>query len=94
MQSSQISYADRIRLLLRDGPQTARYLIEQLQISQPTLSRALASLDPELVRIGAARSIQYALRDEARSALDAAIYRVDTTGHVMELGRLSATSRC
>ena len=90
MQSSQISYADRIRLLLRDGPQTARYLIEQLQISQPTLSRALASLDPELVRIGAARSIQYALRDEARSALDAAIYRVDTTGHVMELGRLVA----
>lgn len=90
MQSSPISHADHIRLLLRDGPQTARYLAERLAISQPTLSRALTMLEPELVRIGAARSIQYALRDGSRSALDAPIYRVDTAGRVGALGRLVA----
>jgi DNA-binding Lrp family transcriptional regulator len=49
----------RLRLAGR-GPQPARALMEALGLSQPTLSRRLAALGQQVVRLGAARSIQYA----------------------------------
>ena len=61
------SHIETIRLHLAGGPQSARSLIEVLGVSQPTVSRALAELGDEVVRIGAARSIQYALRDSQRT---------------------------
>ncbi|MEN3113251.1 type II toxin-antitoxin system HipA family toxin YjjJ [Uliginosibacterium paludis] len=57
-------------------------------MSQPTLSRALAQLGPELVRLGAARSIQYALRDTRRGLPEMPVHRVDAEGRLQRLGQL------
>jgi hypothetical protein len=57
-------------------------------ISQPTLSRALAAMGDEVVRWGAARSIQYALRDTGRGVGDIPIHRVGADGTLQFLGVL------
>jgi hypothetical protein len=79
---------DLLRLRLAGGPQPARALMEALGLSQPTLSRRLAALGPQVVRLGAARSIQYALRDTLRGLPDIPVYRVDTAGQLSRLGLL------
>jgi len=58
-----------------------------LGISQPTLSRLVASRRDELVVLGRARSVRYGARD-VRSAFSAGlpIYRVRTHGRVEQLG--------
>jgi hypothetical protein len=81
-------HAEAIRLQLFSGPLPARQLIEKLGISQPTLSRALIELGDEIVRIGAARSIQYALRDTLRGLPDISISRVNSGGQIRQLGTL------
>lgn len=81
-------HADSLRTRLSSGPVPSRQLIDFLRISQPTLSRALASLGDQVVRLGAARSIQYALRDAARGLPDLRIYRVDVSGQIQPLGTL------
>lgn len=81
-------YAETIRQRLSSGPLSARQLIEHIGVSQPTISRALLELGDEVVRIGAARSIQYALRDTARGLPDIEIYRVDTEGRIRQIGTL------
>ena len=63
-------HADSLRLHLGRGPATPRSLQEKLGLSQPTLSRALGRLGDEVVRLGAARSIQYLLRDRNRGFVD------------------------
>ncbi len=80
---------DSLRLRLAGGPQPARALMESLGLSQPTLSRRLAALGGEVVRMGAARSIQYALRDTLRGLPDIPVYRVDTAGQLHRLGLLT-----
>lgn len=80
--------ADSIRLLLARGPMAARQLIENLGVSQPTVSRAIAELGDEIVRIGAGPSIQYALRDNGRGFGDIPVYRVDAEGKIRQLGAL------
>lgn len=82
------SHADRIQLQLASGPASARQLIENIGISQPTLSRAIAALGDNLVRLGAARSIQYALRDPGRGFGDTPVYRVGVDGTIRPLGAL------
>ena len=84
------SQANAIRMNLSSGPLSARQLAEIMAISQPTMSRALLKLGDEIVRIGAARSIQYALRDNARGLPDIPIYRVDAEGRIRQLGTLVA----
>jgi len=79
---------DTLRLLLAAGPQSAPQLIEKLGISQPTLSRAISRLGDEVVRLGAARSIQYTLRDTGRGVADIPIYRVTAEGQIRSLGTL------
>ncbi len=81
-------HLDTIRLLLATGPQSAQQLIENMGISQPTLSRALSRLGDEVVRLGAARSIQYTLRDTGRGVSDIPVYRVTTEGQIRNLGTL------
>jgi len=76
------------RRSLRQGPLKPRDLMNALSVSQPTLSRALRTLGQELLPIGAARSIRYALRDASRSHLDAEVYKVTSEGRVLELGTL------
>jgi len=58
-------------------------------LSQPTISRALSELSNDIVRIGAARSIQYVLRDTLRGLPDIPVYRVDVEGRIRRLGTLS-----
>ena len=81
-------HSDSLRLLLDQGPATARQVVEKTGISQPTVSRALAVLGDEVVRIGAGPSIRYALRDTARGFAAAPIFRVGDDGRILELGTL------
>lgn len=76
MPSAAQTHANAIRTLLRLGPAKAQALAQALQISQPTVSRALNTLGDEVVHFGAARSIQYTLRDPVRADLEATVYRV------------------
>jgi hypothetical protein len=82
------AHAERIRRLLVQGPVYSRQLIDLLGVSQPTFSRAIAGMGAEIVRIGAARSIQYALRDATRGVADVPVYRVSAEGQIGQLGRL------
>jgi DNA-binding transcriptional ArsR family regulator len=82
------SHADSVRIRLSGGPLSARQLAETMGVSQPTISRALTELGNEIVRIGAARSIQYALRDSARGLPDIQVYRVNAEGRIQQLGTL------
>lgn len=83
-------HLDALRILLAAGPQSAQQLIEKMGVSQPTLSRALSRLGDEVVRLGAARSMQYALRDTARGIPDISVYRVNAEGQIRGLGTLVA----
>ena len=82
------AYTEAIRIQLSGGALSARQLSDKLRISQPTISRALSELGDKIVRIGAARSIHYALRDAARGLPDIPVYRVDTEGRIRQLGTL------
>lgn len=82
------SNAERIRDQLADGPLSSRQLIENIGISQPSLSRAIAGLGESVLRLGAARSIQYALRDSLRGLPEMPVHRVDAEGRVRLLGTL------
>lgn len=86
--SARHEHAQRIRLLLAQGPTGARVLLERLGVSQPTLSRALAGMGDEVIRLGAARSIQYALRDGRHGLGAMAVYRVSAQGLLKPLGEL------
>jgi hypothetical protein len=85
-------HVERIRLQLASGPASARQLLENIgktgRISQPTLSRALASMGDEVLKLGAARSIHYALRDGRRGLPSVPIYRVDAQSQLRHLGLL------
>lgn len=83
-----LTRSDTIRQLLNHGPVTSRQLIEIMNISQPTMSRALRALGDDIVRIGAGPAIQYALRDVNRGFRSAPIYRITDEGCVKPLGEL------
>lgn len=82
------THFDNIRTRLSRGPLSARQLIDNIGVSQPTISRALRELGDEIVRVGAAQSIQYALRDTTRGLANIPIYRVDAEGRIRQLGTL------
>ena len=50
------------------------------------VSRAITALGDEIVRIGAGRSIQYALRDSVRGLGAIPVYRVSADGALGRLG--------
>ncbi|OBS10066.1 type II toxin-antitoxin system HipA family toxin YjjJ [Acidihalobacter prosperus] len=77
-----------IREQLARGAMRARQLVDSTGLSQPTVSRAIAGLGDEVVRIGAGPSIHYALRDASRGLGDVPVYRVDAAGGLRLLGRL------
>ncbi len=66
----------------------AKQLLEEVAISQPTLSRTMAAMGADVVRVRNARSIHYALRDTVRGLVDIPVYRVDTDGKIKCLGLL------
>ena len=88
MSAAAAQLGERARSALRRGARTARALMVELAVSQPTLSRALRTLGADLVPFGAARSIQYALRDATRQDLEAPVYRVSAAGQLQALGTL------
>lgn len=81
-------HSDSIRLLLSQGPMAARQIVEKTGISQPTVSRALAALGDEVVRIGSGSAIHYALRDTARGFASAPVFQVSDEGLIRALGTL------
>ena len=80
--------ADVIRQHLALGLTRSRQLVEKTGFSQPTVSRALTELGDDVVRIGAGRSIQYALKDHARGFNAVPIHRVTEGGQISPLGQL------
>lgn len=80
--------AEALRLALAKGPASAQQLLEILGVSQPTVSRALAALGQEVLRIGAGPSIHYALRDSGWGLSDIPVYRVTAEGKLRKLGTL------
>ncbi len=82
------SHTDAIRMSLSGGPLSTRQLIDRIGVSQPTISRAIAQLGDEVVRVGVGPSIQYALHDTARGLPDIPVYRVDAEGRIRRLGTL------
>lgn len=86
-------HSDAIRQLLGRGPLSARQVAEKLGISQSTVSRSLASLGDDVIRIGAARSMQYALRDTFRGFGEIPIFRVTGEGLIGKLGTLIPVQR-
>ena len=81
-------HSDSIRLLLAQGPMAARQIVEKTGISQPTVSRALAALGDEVVRIGSGSAIHYALRNTARGFASAPVFQVSDEGLIRALGTL------
>lgn len=78
-------------LLRRNGPLTAAALGQALGISQPSVSRLLASAGGRIVRIGRARASRYALAHEiARAGSRWPLYRIDVQGRGAPLGELRA----
>lgn len=82
------AHSDHLRLCLGQGLLTARQLVEKMNVSQPTVSRAIAALGDDVLRIGSGRSIQYALRDAGRGVGDIPVYRVAADGTLRRLGIL------
>ncbi|MBB5209015.1 type II toxin-antitoxin system HipA family toxin YjjJ [Chiayiivirga flava] len=73
------------------GPRTALQLAEALGVSQPTISRAIASLGDDVVRLGRARSARYVLaRPLARAGDRWPLHRIDADGRPHTLGELRA----
>ncbi len=82
------SHTESIRTQLARGPIAVRQLVENMGLSQPTISRAIAALGDEIVRIGSGPSIQYTLRDSGRGINEVPVYRVSAEGTIRQLGTL------
>ncbi len=78
------------RYLMHRGPATALTLANALDISQPQFSRALSqSSDSDLLRVGAARSTQYALLRRIESVeVPIPVYEIGETANSTLLGNL------
>ncbi len=81
-------HTDAIALLLSLGPISSRQIAQKTGLSQPTVSRALAALGDQVVRIGSGPSIQYALLDGQRGFASVPVYRVSDEGQIRTLGSL------
>lgn len=79
---------DKLRTHLRAGPQSAKYLMGKLKVSQPTISRMLTTLAEELTLLRDGRTVLYALKDESRGMADTPVYQVDAQGKLSTWGML------
>jgi hypothetical protein len=77
-----------IREALARGPLSSRALQQKLALSQPTVSRALAALGGEVLRLGQGRSSFYSLRDSWTELPRLPLRCVDEAGHLHDLGEL------
>jgi len=78
-----------IRLSLLAGAKTAQELAHAAKVSQPTVSRALAGLGEDVVRIGRGSQTRYALRSEIASLGSSwPLFLIGEDASPSQLGRL------
>ncbi len=82
------SHEAAIREILARGPLNSRALQQRLSLSQPTVSRGLASLGDEVLQLGRGRSSFYSLKDSWPELPRLPVRRVDEAGRLHELGEL------
>ncbi|PTR33605.1 serine/threonine protein kinase HipA of HipAB toxin-antitoxin module [Luteibacter sp. OK325] len=90
--SDPSSHAARLIDALRlRGPSTSRELSSALEISQPSVSRALAATGDRVAHIGRARRTRYAaIRDVRGLGTTWPVFRIDIHGRPHEFGLLTA----
>lgn len=83
---------EALRQVLRERAGiSAAELAARLGVSQPTVSRGLAALGADLVRLGRARNVRYALaRPIAGYGSQWPLHRIDAQGRPARLGQLRA----
>lgn len=80
-----------LNLLARQSPLNGAMLRSALGISQPTLSRLLATAGDRILRLGRTRGASYLLtRDIGRAGRDWPLYRIDANARPQHLGQLHA----
>lgn len=82
-------HADKLRLRLAAGPKSGTQIAKEIGLSQPTVTRALAAMGDDVVKIGQKKSTRYLLRDHSRGFADVPVFRVNVAGKVKELGVLT-----
>lgn len=75
-----------IQLIAREGVISASELVGRLNISRPTLSRAVKTAGDRVVRIGQAKASRYALASHSLGASHLPLYEVNARGGVQQLG--------
>ena len=91
MEPHAAPHVHAVRELLARGPRNSRALQQQLGLSQPTVSRALAALAADggdLVRLGRGRTSIYSLQAAWPELPRLPLRRVDENGRLHELGLL------
>ena len=83
---------EALRQLLGRGPASAARIGEVLGVSQQAVSRAVVALGDEVIRVGAARSTRYLLRDRRRGLPDVSAHRIGEDGRILRLGVLVPVS--
>lgn len=80
---------DIVAVLRREGRLKAGEIIERLQVSRPTLMRAVTAAGDRVIHRGAARRSAYAARRALRGSVSALpVYRVDAGGLPRQIARL------
>lgn len=81
--------SEKLQAALSSGPRTASELQATLGISQPSLSRLLATRPTEVCRLGRARATRYAWRREIGGLASCQpLYRVTHAGQITRIGTL------
>lgn len=79
-----------LRVLRTWGRLPAAQLLARLEVSRPTLMRAIQALGPQVVAQGRARRTAYAARRAVRARWEPlALYRIDLAGQAHEVGSLA-----
>ncbi len=80
----------KLQALLKSSSMTGKQLAVNLAISQPSLSRLLAEMTEDVLRVGAAASTKYLLRNRLQQFNEIPVYRVNTQGKISLYGTLYA----
>lgn len=83
-----------LRVQLSSGQQTSAQLQRALGVSQPTMSRLLGRLGPDVIRRGVRRNARYLLsRTIEGVGTEVPLYQVDAKGEPARVGTLRAVSQ-
>ena len=94
MSRTRSDHTDRLLLYLSSGVFSSEEIQKRLDLSQPTVSRLIASLGDRVVIIGQARSRRYTTRRDIRGLGGAfPVYRIDAEGNARRFGMLDAIAR-